>query len=84
MTELVDKDIKIGMWGTAHPPMRMTTEESMSMKRTDMEDKKKTQLQVSDEKLLSEMRKYMMGSKMGLYNAKENLVNLKIKQHKLT
>ena len=52
MTELVDKYIKIGMWGIAHPPIEMATEESMSMKRTDMEDKKKTQLQVSDEKLL--------------------------------
>lgn len=39
---------------------------------------------VSDEKILSETRKYMMGLKMGLYNAKENLVNLKIKQYKLT
>ena len=84
MTELVDKDIKIGMWSIAHPPILMTIEDSMSMKRTDMEVMKKTQLQVSDEKILSETRKYMMGLKMGLYNAKENLVNLKIKQYKLT
>ena len=62
----------------------MTTEESMSMKRTDKEVMKKTQLQDSDEKILSERRKYMMGLKMGLYNAKENLLNLKIKQYKLT
>lgn len=62
MTELVDKDIKIGIWSITYSLIFKKTEESMSMKRTDMEDiEKVTTPSLRDEKILSETKKHRMG-----------------------
>ena len=68
MTELVDKDIKIGIWSISYSLIFKKIEESMSMKRTDMEDiEKVTTPSLRDEKILSEVKKHR-----GLDNAEEN------------